>query len=62
VQALTNFLQKKKTNLKKDLQIFFKKKFGQDLCFDKGDSKYTEQWKTTYAPDKISPGNVLKRA
>jgi hypothetical protein len=23
VQALTNFLQKKKTNLKKDLQIFF---------------------------------------
>jgi hypothetical protein len=43
VQALTNFLQKKKTNLKKDLQIF-PKMFGQDLCFDKGDSKYAEHY------------------
>ncbi len=36
--------------------------FGQDLCFDKGDSKYAEQQKTSYAPDKISPSSVLDRA
>jgi hypothetical protein len=45
VQALTNFLQKKKTNLKKERPSnIFLNVWSKFVFFDKGDSKYAEQY------------------